>query len=72
MARPTAAQVQAVLTKAITVEGTEWGNIVAAVRAELEIKNWLTQVRGPLQGMLNAGLIRRENDVHNEIYKAVA
>ena len=57
------------------VDGS-WSGVVvgyvAAINAELKITNYLTQVRGPLQAMKNAGLIRRTADVHSETYQAVA
>jgi hypothetical protein len=38
---------------------TSWADISAAVKEKLTIKNWLTEVRGPLQYLLDTGVIER-------------
>lgn len=49
-----------------------WGEISAAVKAAgIEPKNWLTEVRIPLQGLRDAKLVDRVNDVHKEEYVLV-
>lgn len=46
-----------------------WGEIVAAIRNEkIEVKNWLTEVRGPLQACITTGAIKRCPEVTEERY----
>jgi hypothetical protein len=52
---------------AISVEGTEWSEIVSAVEAKHTIKNWMT-VRRVIQKLVNSGKIRRTDSVHIEKY----
>jgi len=47
----------------------KWQEIVAHLNTKFVVKNWLTEVRSPLQGLLNARVLVRANDVHNEIYR---
>jgi len=57
-----------------TVKGTgsaTWSEICEAVKARHDVKNWLSEVRGPLQGLLNQGAISRFPDVHKEVYVLV-
>lgn len=52
--------IREILLNAITQEGgAQWSAIAAAVSEQHTVKNWLTQVRGPLQGLMNEGLIKR-------------
>jgi len=56
-----------------TVKSTEkadWTLIVANVKKRHKIKNWLTEVRGPLQALLSSGKIKRTDDVRKEEYYA--
>lgn len=69
MAKPTVEQVTQSLNRAITKEGVSWGDIVKEISEELTIKNWMTQVRGPLQALVNSGTVMRVASVHYEIYK---
>jgi hypothetical protein len=69
MAKPTVEQVTQSLNRAITKEGVSWGDIVKEISEELTIKNWMTQVRGPLQTLVNSGNVMRVASVHYEIYK---
>jgi hypothetical protein len=51
--------------------GASWRQIKEAVLAEgLEPGDWLTQVRGPLQGLIQEGVIRRvDHDDKGETYE---
>jgi hypothetical protein len=53
----------------VTREGNcDWHKIVEAVRAKHpKIKNFLT-VRGHLQALINAGLLHRTDNIHQEVY----
>jgi hypothetical protein len=52
------------------MDPTPWEVIVVAVRAEMDVKNWL-KVRSVLQLMLNKGIIVRTKDLNKEEYFAV-
>jgi len=45
-----------------------WQEIMQHISHEFTITNWLTQVRSPLQGLINHGVVRRTPDVHHEGY----
>jgi len=45
-----------------TEEGAEWKAIKVYIEARFIVKNWLTEVRGPLQAILDGGFIRRWSD----------
>ena len=47
-----------------------WGDIMTAIKAEMDIKNWL-DVRGCVQGLKDTDLITRTDDLHNENYVAI-
>jgi hypothetical protein len=49
-----------------------WGDIMDHVEPLFPVKNWLTEVRGPLQGLINDRLIERCGGVHTEQYRLVA
>ena len=52
--------------------GASWADIQnATLDMGWTIHDWLTEVRGPLQALLNSGKIRRTRDVHREHYYAV-
>ena len=61
------AGVQTVIMAAVDQPGgATWKQIKSAIEAEgWEPADWLTQVRGPLQGLIQEGLIRRI-DITNE------
>lgn len=54
--------------------GVSWRQIKEAILREgMTPTNWLTQVRGPLQGLLNEGFVRRiDSDHESERYVATA
>ena len=57
------------LLKMISSDGTSWADIRdAVILTNGTPKNWLTEVRSPLQALLNSGKVVRENDVTKEIY----
>lgn len=57
------------LLKMITPEGTTWGEIRDTVIATNGTpKNWVTEVRSPLQALINAGKIVRSDDISKEVY----
>jgi hypothetical protein len=67
--RPTNEQIAEELLQIIKPEGTNWQTILDQIGAKYAIKNWLTQVRGPLQWLIDHGLVRRDNsDVRKEVY----
>ena len=70
MKKPTAEQVIQIIEKVISVE-TPWSDISSAVKSEFEIKNFMTQVRGPLQYLLDAGKIVRVKNIPAEKYSKV-
>lgn len=49
-------------------EATSWDTIVTTVMARYTVKNWLTEVRGPLQALINAGKIYRTASIDVEEY----
>ena len=58
--RPNQTQVYNALLEIITAEPTEWtAQIVKGLSEKFEIKNWLTEVRRPLQRAMDEGLIKR-------------
>lgn len=63
-------KMQQVLLNAITPQGTDWNSIMAAVKSSglPPVRNWLTEVRGPLQVLINKKLVARTKDVHHEVY----
>lgn len=65
-------RVREIILKTIDIVGeAEWSEISAAVKAEFNIKNFLTEVRSPLQELIDQDLICRVNDVHKERYVRV-
>lgn len=57
------------LLKMITPEGTSWVEIRDTVIAKNGTpKNWVTEVRSPLQALINAGKIVRTDDFTKEVY----
>ncbi len=58
---------QATLYASITPEGTPWSSIVEYVGKQHAVKNWM-YVRGELQGLINAKLVKRTSDIHSEVY----
>jgi exosome complex RNA-binding protein Rrp4 len=61
------------LYKMITSEGTSFPEIRDTVIATFGTpKNWVTEVRSPLQALLNAGKIVRGDDLSKEVYFRVA
>jgi exosome complex RNA-binding protein Rrp4 len=61
------------LYKMITSEGTSFPEIRDTVIATFGTpKNWVTEVRSPLQALLNAGKIVRGDDISKEVYFRVA
>lgn len=57
------------LLKMIDSEGTSWGEIRDTVIAKNGTPtNWVTEVRSPLQALLNTGKIVRSDDVSKEVY----
>lgn len=61
------------LYKMITSEGTSFPEIRDTVIATHGTpKNWVTEVRSPLQALLSSGKIVRGDDVSKEIYFRVA
>lgn len=49
-----------------------WEQIVQAVKDKnIKVTNWMT-VRGWLQGFINAGHLKRVNDVRTEAYQVTA
>ena len=63
----------AALYKMITSEGTSFPEIRDTVIATYGTpKNWVTEVRSPLQALLNAGKIVRGDDVTKEVYFRIA
>jgi hypothetical protein len=63
-------QVKNIILKSVVPCGTSWKYISEAVAAQFTVKNWLV-VRGFLQELLNAKLIARTKDTHNEVYTLV-
>lgn len=61
------------LYKMITSEGTSFPEIRDTVIATFGTpKNWVTEVRSPLQALINAGKIVRGDDISKEVYFRVA
>ena len=59
----------AALLKMITPEGTSWVEIRDTVIAKNGTpKNWVTEVRSPLQVLMNTGKIARTDDFTKEVY----
>ena len=47
----------------------DWSQIVAHVKTGVTVKNWLTEVRGPLQGLIDQGFLFRLPDIQKEKYQ---
>lgn len=45
-----------------------WSEIKSSVEGAYAVGNWLTEVRGPLQWLIDRGAVRRAPDVHAERY----
>lgn len=61
--------VVAVLRDAIKPEGTGWPDIMGAVKAAgIPVKNWLTEVRGPLQWLADRSEITRLDVPGDKVY----
>ena len=61
--KPTATEVAQELLHIISgEEKVRWAQIVTDISAKYVIRNWLTQVRGPLQFLMNEKLIERISD----------
>ena len=60
------------LLEIITTEGSDWRKICDYVEANAKVRKggWMA-VRGELQYLINTGLVRRADDIHNEIYHLV-
>lgn len=66
---PTAANMARTLRAFIASKGTaSWADITAHVNQHYTVKNWLTQVRGPLQWMVDNGHAKRVPSIHVEEY----
>lgn len=53
-----------------TTSQVKWDDMVDAIRAAgIVVTNWMTQVRGVLQWMINQGQFKRVPDVTAEIYE---
>lgn len=49
--------------------GASWGDIRQRIEADkFTVKNWMTQVRSPLQELINENQIARTDNVHEERY----
>lgn len=62
---------QQLILSAFKGNEVEWHDLVATVRASKSVKNWVTQVRGPMQAMINAGILVRDPDIMRECYHLV-
>lgn len=61
--------VTVIITDTIAKTGSaSWDEITTTIKAQYTVKNWLTAVRGPLQGLLDQGIITRWPDVKVEVY----
>lgn len=70
--RPTAPEMADLLLATIASKPeVEWADILAAVSAKYTVKNWLTQVRSPLQWLMNERKVERINDIRREAYRVV-
>lgn len=70
--KPTPEAVTAALRACFANRGNRcasWEQIMDCISAQFQIRNWLSQVRGPLQGLINAGEVRRVNGPHVEEYE---
>lgn len=53
----------------IRPEGTEWNEIRSFIETYYrEPKNWITEVRNPLQNLIDRGFVVREKNIHVERY----
>lgn len=48
--------------------GADWLEIVAAVNAQHPIKNWVKEVRNPMQALIAQNVIERTNSIFDEVY----
>jgi hypothetical protein len=61
------------LYKMISPKGTSFPELRDTIIATFGTpKNWVTEVRSPLQALLNSGKIVRSDDITKEIYLRVA
>ena len=71
--KPTAQAVRQELLAIAARNGgrVEWATVLAEVGARFTVRNWLTQVRGPLQSLINEGRLTRSANLHVEIYHVI-
>jgi hypothetical protein len=70
-ARGNSVKVAEAILLAIKAGKGEWSELASELKAQFEVKNWLTEVRGPLQYLINQGQVCRVKDLYKEIYKAI-
>lgn len=49
-------------------DGAEWGMIREAVSARYNIKDWVKEVRNPMQSLINMNVIERTDNIFEEVY----
>jgi hypothetical protein len=69
MSKPTAQEVILAVGHLLTdAPEVTWEQIVSHIKLNFTVKNWLTEVRGPMQWLINTGYLHRIPDVHTERY----
>lgn len=48
--------------------GADWAEIVSAVNARYSIKDWVKEVRNPMQALIAQDVIQRTDSVFDEVY----
>lgn len=48
--------------------GADWAEIVNAVSAHYNIKNWVKEVRNPMQALIAQDVIERTDSIFDEVY----
>lgn len=48
--------------------GADWSEIVNAVSAQYAIKDWVKEVRNPMQSLIAMNVIERTDSVFEEVY----
>lgn len=68
--KPTDAGVQRIVRRLVQAGPTDWDTIVLTIQDTYEVSNWLTQVRNPMQAMIDAAEISRTRDIRHEVYQS--
>jgi len=69
-----AERIQAIICDTVDAHpsGANWPAIRDAVACKYQIKDWVREVRNPLQGLIRMNVIERTNSIFDEVYTYTA